>query len=117
MSLCSLAVIFSAINFLKTELEDINMKLLIFITTLSMTISASAIQYVKGSGKIKAEDFDQCTNKVYRKSGQDELSPENRRQAIKEALVGKAINDLGAAKKYLADHSDACTYGADSEGF
>lgn len=93
------------------------MKLLIFITMLSMAFSASAIQYVKGSGKIKPEEFDKCTNKIYRKSGQDELSPENRRQAIKEALVGKAINELGAVKKYLADHGDACSYGTDSEGF
>ncbi len=93
------------------------MKKIIFITILNLAMSASAIQYVKGSGKIKAEDFDKCSNKVYRKSGQDELSPENRRQAIKDALVGKAMNDLAIVKKYLADHVDACSYGADSDSF
>jgi hypothetical protein len=93
------------------------MKLSIILFSIAIPFSASAIQYIKGSSKISAEDFDKCTAKIFRKSGQDELSPENRRQAVKDALVGKAINDMDPLKKYLADHPDACTYGADSDKF
>ncbi len=94
------------------------MKLIIlFLSALTITFSASAIQYVKSTGKINADEFDKCSNKIYRKSAQDELSPEHRRQAIKDVLVGKSINDLGAVKKYLAEHAEACTYGGDQEAF
>ena len=94
------------------------MKKIIFILLATIfTVSAHAIQYVKGSSKISAEEFDKCTAKIFRKSGQEELTPENRRQAVKDTLTGKAINDLEALKKHMTEHSDACSYGADSEKF
>jgi hypothetical protein len=86
---------------------------LIFLSVLPL--AANAIQYVKGTSKISPEDFDKCSTKVFRKIAQDELSPENRRLAVKDALIGKAINDIEPLKIFLGQHPDTCSYIGDSE--
>ncbi|MGZ3742296.1 MAG: hypothetical protein ACXWRE_04155 [Pseudobdellovibrionaceae bacterium] len=94
------------------------MKSILFISLMvSLSLPAVAIQYVKGTAKISADEFNACSNKMFRKVAQDELSPENRRLAVKDVLVGKTINELDALKKYLSEHPDACSYGSDSEKF
>ncbi len=92
-------------------------KIFLLLTIATVSFSASAIQYVKGSGKITVDEFDKCGTKIYRKSGQSELSPDNKAKASQDILVGKSINDLEALKKYLGEHPEACSYGIDGEKF
>lgn len=92
-------------------------KAVLISALLLVPLTSSAIQYIKGKSKISAEDFNNCSTRIFRKEGQDELSPENRRQAVKDALVGKTINDLGALKTHLASNPDDCSYGSDKESF
>jgi hypothetical protein len=96
-------------------------KLTILIASMVLPLAAaSATQYVKSDGgnisKISDADFVNCTNKIFRKSGQEGLSTDLKKQLAIESLKGNTVNDLDALKSRLKGES-ACTYGADDEKF